>query len=777
MLYQETCDALLVELVRAFQLEASSASPGHSALQSLEEAQQNVATAASVLYSTVQPSDVWLHSKSQLQSAALFVNTFLQTGLSISTKTARAIRRACLKPCKIIPTKIGHACCRAMLPGVASQCVRFLVHPAESDGPGALATLQDAADVLEQFVLGVESDETADSWMVAAAPKMAMCLSALLSGPQQSRKQDLRYLRSLCRTLRHSTLAKHDASLAHNALFLSLVIARGKVDTADDVSLRAEVESAFGSLRQEVLQSQHFFLTNATASLLAVSSPNSIDDEVFDRVMRGALRTMHADWTEREYFALPPASSEIDSSLVVLGRWQQLTSRTGDVLADWDAYPFHPGAIYLLLRGCVTGETSADRLVATGEFERVWAAVTQEHLWRIEQDSDGLSFQQIQHRALVAATVIAGLAGIVAQLGEAGKRRSLRRLLLLTLYDVMEKCCDAQSCLRENALAFVTAVQKVTLSTTMCAALADYTDVLFDDASRAVTVDELRDRAVNVVRGCLAVHEAEGASGALMAMPKLKVALAIGKAAFRESPHNALKLVSLCAALAATADSSCRATTDEASESEDEENPSPASSGDATVRDAQEELYATLMHLERSMNSIAVNDRRHTIDAAMAIFVALCGSRQARQPLLPAVHIWYTCLVDTILGSTGLRLADVAGILGSRSEKHVLQRMSAGLDIPSALRALTLLLRLATRFLAHRYVHELLPLALLWCVKGRGSLFARDQDVLPAAMELLRLVYDVSKDQSDAEACVRGAVSSALTPNEATSIFSSVEGP
>ena len=799
-------EVLLREVVHAFALdknETSSASHRPDAFSSREEAQLSCASAAAVLYANVAHDEPWLANAQQLQTAALFVQTFLHSALSITAKIPRSMRRAFLKPCLVIPLKIGVGHCRALLPGVASQCVRYLVHPAAEDGEAALAVLHDTATVLARFIEGIEAHPIAtepcdaaadgDMWARHAAPKLQMCFSVLSTSPQQATKRNLTYLSPLCAALRRSSLSRADENLARDAVFLSAVIAHGDLEEEEgcsEASLRADISHHFARIREEVIRARGFFCCNGAASLLAVASPSEMASMsgVFEHVMRNALRTMQSSWTEKEYICSDPAGGEIARSIEVLSRWPAVKEHLVNLLEDWDAYVFHPGAVYLLLRSCVSAKTLDQRqddlegLVSSGKFDDLWAAVSQEHLWHIELDADELTFQQIQHRALVAGTIVSGLAEIVACLGR--KRRTLRRFLLLTLYDVMEKCCDSQSIVRDNALAFVASVQRATKCESMSSALMDYMDNLLDDASRAVLVVDLTDAAVNVVRGCLGVFELDGGAGCRRVLTKIKVALAIAQSAFQESPRNALKLVSLCANVTIVAEKQVQR---EASFSasanveptcdDDDENPSPASSRDPDVHQAQMELYAMLLHLERSMSTIPANERRCTIDAAVSIFHALIGDElgQARQPLLPAMHIWYGCLVDTALAPTGMRLCDVQGFLSStpKVERNVLQRMSSNIDIPAVMRALRALLLHAKRFLSHRYVHELLPLVLLWCKKARHSTFARDQDVFPPAAELIRTMHAICEVDEESKTTLSTTILAArLSPADSSTLVS-----
>ncbi|RNF07225.1 hypothetical protein TraAM80_03518 [Trypanosoma rangeli] len=187
-------------------------------------------------------------------------------------------------------------------------------------------------------------------------------------------------------------------------------------------------------------------------------------------------------------------------------------------LTDWDLYMLHPPTVYVLTRlvlwqfrtpAGVTGEERgrpAEEFVLSGMFERLWSVVAQPHLWNITEDEQLCSYQQLHHRQTVAATILRFLeltAGVLRDepvTHKARRRRAVRRLNLLLLYLVLEKA-TGPAVVHDAAMRVMQALGEAGLYPDTLAFFLDQSAHIVDEAARAVTEEDFRAAAANVLRG------------------------------------------------------------------------------------------------------------------------------------------------------------------------------------------------------------------------------------------------------------------------------------
>jgi hypothetical protein len=221
-----------------------------------------------------------------------------------------------------------------------------------------------------------------------------------------------------------------------------------------------------------------------------------------------------------------------------------LMDQAESVLQDWDAYAAHTEVIYIISRIVVFGALPrpADAACATRllqafvqqqTFETLWELVSLDHLWKIEISADQCTFQELQHRGLVARTVLAAvrqtaesLAAVVSyQSGgstqqQRGPNVVLERFMVLCLYNAFEKESCSFGDVHEAASITVKTLSELNDAgrsssnateeergpASTAASLSfffQYCKTLTDEARRAVLDPELHAGSIKVVSGLL----------------------------------------------------------------------------------------------------------------------------------------------------------------------------------------------------------------------------------------------------------------------------------
>ncbi|CAD2219522.1 hypothetical protein AGDE_10852 [Angomonas deanei] len=202
---------------------------------------------------------------------------------------------------------------------------------------------------------------------------------------------------------------------------------------------------------------------------------------------------------------------------LVLDTWEE-------VLNDWDAYPIHPAALYVIPRLVVWQfkvvpawwvPTDAQHavypqpsdLVTAGVLEQLWSLCGAPHLWNIAEDEDLCSYQQIKHRQTVAAIVLRVLSITVSDvIADATKEEedaySLHRFNALLLYIVMEKA-TVPGMVHDAAVDCLAQIGVASHQSDLFSFYLDISHVLVDEASRAMQVESLRYSAASVLRGAM----------------------------------------------------------------------------------------------------------------------------------------------------------------------------------------------------------------------------------------------------------------------------------
>lgn len=203
------------------------------------------------------------------------------------------------------------------------------------------------------------------------------------------------------------------------------------------------------------------------------------------------------------------------------------------VLDDWEAYTVHPATVYVASRLIIWQfKPIPDYLAAyfsseCSEFpqpidfiecavlEQLWSVIALPHLWNIQEDEELCSYQQLNHRRLMAAAILRALDLVAADVmkrvlqieggcseTQEASRRAFDRLCVLTLYPIMEKASVA-GFLHDCAMNCLSRYAAASGETEPLGFFTRIGDFVVDDASRSMNERFLRSSATNVLMGCI----------------------------------------------------------------------------------------------------------------------------------------------------------------------------------------------------------------------------------------------------------------------------------
>ncbi|CBH17396.1 hypothetical protein, conserved [Trypanosoma brucei gambiense DAL972] len=492
-------------------------------------------------------------------NAAFFIQEMLGCLVGDRRNWYRQLQVESLRGCLAVVRAVGYGNTRLCLPGIVSACTKYLVRA--HHGTDA-ADVRVAAVNLMRVALTVSLVQQQDNegWLRETVDHLGRGMGRLLAPEELVGAEiglpvmkamlrlvvDLLALQSL-NTLVSTQLVRE--LLVGYFVLENLVHLEGE-NTRDEMncvpSSLLENEEVVSMLHGRLKALQKVELLHYSSSLLRCEGTRTIvfsEETQFQRVMGQCIRVAGTQMGMEEFCGVRGSASRICSivdgfieclaynvHLVALGplRLATFMDECEATLSDWDLYALHPPTIYVLTRlivwqfktpmwvvgtsadGAADGTAKRDLpvedLILSGTFEHLWSVVAKPHLWNITEDEDLCTYKQLQHRRMVAATILRFLE-ITAQTlrgipsgRSAKRRRALRRLNVLMLYLVLEKAVIA-GIVHDVAMRVIDAFSEASNQSDTLLFFLESSDFIADEAARAVTEEELRISAANVLHG------------------------------------------------------------------------------------------------------------------------------------------------------------------------------------------------------------------------------------------------------------------------------------
>nr|CCC95052.1 unnamed protein product [Trypanosoma congolense IL3000] len=501
----------------------------------------------------------YFQSNSYHTNAAFFIQEMLGALTGDRRDWYHQLQVESLSACVAVVKASGCENVRLCLPGIVSACTKYLVRARQ--GVDAVDTRVGAVELLRlSLTTSLATCEANERWFTESIDPLSRSMGHLFA-PKELIATEMAFpvVKALLQLVVEVLSLPAITSSASSPLVQVLLVACFQLQNLahlsgerviDDTSCfprsLLKDEGIVNMLRMQLLHLHKIELLHFSSALLRCEETRFIffsDAAQFNRVINHCVLTVGTEMDVEDFCGSRTHTSRICSvvdefihcvassiGMVVEGptRLEAFMDDCDTTLADWDLYALHVPTIYVLTRlvvwqfnanlcssangpivcgGGARGEGHrVEELILSGAFEHLWSVVAKPHLWNITEDEELCTRRQLQHRHVVAATLLRFLEITVQTFYAVGgnrnimQKRAVRRLTVLVLYLVLEKAVIA-GIVHDTAMRVIESFSKAAGLSDALSFFLESSSLIADEAARAVTEEELRTAAANVLHG------------------------------------------------------------------------------------------------------------------------------------------------------------------------------------------------------------------------------------------------------------------------------------